>query len=175
MAGLNFKLLEIGTRFRVMVEGKPRKNLNQATCPELGFEPGPTGFATRRAELVPPAWLNRLRRLPAGLKLRSGAGSIPAWADYLVVFFRGFPNRNMNASRAIDVAQSADSLKSCVRVWVGSPFGLIEWFLPRFFPAVGLKPNGLWRVLGLTSFHLFGLITWLVLSDVFPNHKANVG
>ncbi|KAJ4443586.1 hypothetical protein ANN_05260 [Periplaneta americana] len=32
----------------------------------------------------------RLRRLPAGLKLRSGAGSIPAWADYLVGFFPRF-------------------------------------------------------------------------------------
>ncbi|KAJ4441376.1 hypothetical protein ANN_11231 [Periplaneta americana] len=31
-------------------------------------------------------------RFPAGLKLRSGAGSIPAWADYLVVFFEVFPN-----------------------------------------------------------------------------------
>ncbi|KAJ4425839.1 hypothetical protein ANN_27465 [Periplaneta americana] len=46
----------------------------------------------------PPAWLNRLSRLPAGLKLRSGAGSSPAWADYLVGFFRRFPNRNVNAS-----------------------------------------------------------------------------
>ncbi|KAJ4445701.1 hypothetical protein ANN_12386 [Periplaneta americana] len=36
-------------------------------------------------------------------------------------------------------------IRSCVRAWVGSPFGLIEWFLPRFFPAVGLKPDGLWR------------------------------
>ncbi|KAJ4426887.1 hypothetical protein ANN_26686 [Periplaneta americana] len=35
----------------------------------------------------PPAWLSRLRRLLAGLKLRSGAGSITAWADYLVGFF----------------------------------------------------------------------------------------
>ncbi|KAJ4451424.1 hypothetical protein ANN_02886 [Periplaneta americana] len=33
---------------------------------------------------------SRLRRLPAGLKLRSGAGSIPAWADYLVEFFARF-------------------------------------------------------------------------------------
>ncbi|KAJ4438557.1 hypothetical protein ANN_14504 [Periplaneta americana] len=36
------------------------------------------------------AWLSRLRRLPAGLKLRSGAGSIPTWADYLVGFFPRF-------------------------------------------------------------------------------------
>ncbi|KAJ4451902.1 hypothetical protein ANN_03380 [Periplaneta americana] len=31
----------------------------------------------------PPAWLSRLRYLPVGLKLGSGAGSIPAWADCL--------------------------------------------------------------------------------------------
>ncbi|KAJ4442024.1 hypothetical protein ANN_11888 [Periplaneta americana] len=31
-----------------------------------------------------------VKRLPAGLKLRSGAGSIPAWADYLVRFFPRF-------------------------------------------------------------------------------------
>ncbi|KAJ4445244.1 hypothetical protein ANN_07045 [Periplaneta americana] len=43
----------------------------------------------------PPAWLSRLRRLPAGLKLRSGAGSIPAWADYLVGFFPRFPRTVM--------------------------------------------------------------------------------
>ncbi|KAJ4440361.1 hypothetical protein ANN_08500 [Periplaneta americana] len=35
-------------------------------------------------------WLSRLRHLPAGLKLRSGAGSIPAWADYLVGVFPRF-------------------------------------------------------------------------------------
>ncbi|KAJ4435549.1 hypothetical protein ANN_18165 [Periplaneta americana] len=47
----------------------------------------------------PPPWLSRLRHLPAGLKLRSGAGSIPAWADYLLGFFSEvFPNRNVNAS-----------------------------------------------------------------------------
>ncbi|KAJ4434717.1 hypothetical protein ANN_23285 [Periplaneta americana] len=46
---------------------------------------------------------------------------------------------------------------SCVRAWVGSLFGLIEWFLPMFSPAVGLMPDGLWRVLGLTLFHLFVL------------------
>ncbi|KAJ4444455.1 hypothetical protein ANN_06247 [Periplaneta americana] len=38
--------------------------------------------------------LSRLRRLPADPQMRSGAGSIPAWTDYLVGFFRGFPNRN---------------------------------------------------------------------------------
>ncbi|KAJ4430592.1 hypothetical protein ANN_19180, partial [Periplaneta americana] len=38
----------------------------------------------------PPAWLSRLRRLPVGLKLRSGVGSIAAWADYLVEFFLRF-------------------------------------------------------------------------------------
>ncbi|KAJ4436255.1 hypothetical protein ANN_18886 [Periplaneta americana] len=42
------------------------------------------------------------------------------------------------------------------------PFGLIEWFLPRFSSAVGLKPDGLWRILGITSFHPFDLITGLV-------------
>ncbi|KAJ4437785.1 hypothetical protein ANN_13723 [Periplaneta americana] len=47
-----------------------------------------------REELCePPAWLSRLRRLPADLKLHSGTGSIPTWADYLVGFF---PNRNVN-------------------------------------------------------------------------------
>ncbi|KAJ4440304.1 hypothetical protein ANN_08443 [Periplaneta americana] len=44
-----------------------------------------------------PAWLIRLRRLPAGLKLRSDAGSIPAWANYLVGFFSEvFPNCKVN-------------------------------------------------------------------------------
>ncbi|KAJ4451816.1 hypothetical protein ANN_03290 [Periplaneta americana] len=42
-------------------------------------------------------WLSRLSRLPSGLKLRSGAGSIPAWADYLVGFSDVFPNRKVNA------------------------------------------------------------------------------
>ncbi|KAJ4426673.1 hypothetical protein ANN_26471 [Periplaneta americana] len=69
--------------------------------PRPGFEPGPPGFAARRDPYStgvdchqnpsqPPAWLSRLRRLPAGLKLRSGAVSIPAWADYLVAFFPRF-------------------------------------------------------------------------------------
>ncbi|KAJ4450958.1 hypothetical protein ANN_02393 [Periplaneta americana] len=38
----------------------------------------------------PPAWLSRLRRLRAGLKLRSNASSIPDWTDYLVGFFPRF-------------------------------------------------------------------------------------
>ncbi|KAJ4435801.1 hypothetical protein ANN_18420 [Periplaneta americana] len=47
----------------------------------------------KRAE-KPSVWLSRLRRFPAGLKLRLGAGWIPAWADYLVGFFSEvFPNR----------------------------------------------------------------------------------
>ncbi|KAJ4438454.1 hypothetical protein ANN_14399 [Periplaneta americana] len=46
------------------------------------------------------------------------------------------------------------------------------WFLPRFSTAVGLKPDGLWRVLGINP---FDLITWLGFSDVFPNQKANAG
>ncbi|KAJ4438488.1 hypothetical protein ANN_14433 [Periplaneta americana] len=42
----------------------------------------------------PPA----LRRLPVDLKLRSGAGSIPALADYQVeIFSEVFPNRKVNA------------------------------------------------------------------------------
>ncbi|KAJ4435690.1 hypothetical protein ANN_18306 [Periplaneta americana] len=49
-------------------------------------------------QVEPLAWLSRLRHLPAGLKLRSGAGSIPAWADYLVGFFSEvFSNRKVNA------------------------------------------------------------------------------
>ncbi|KAJ4435682.1 hypothetical protein ANN_18298 [Periplaneta americana] len=38
--------------------------------------------------------------------------------------------------------------------------------------AVGLKPDGLWRVLGINP---FDLITWLGFSEVFPNQKANAG
>ncbi|KAJ4452099.1 hypothetical protein ANN_03615 [Periplaneta americana] len=34
-------------------------------------------------KFVATVWLSRLRRLPAGLKFRSGPDSIPAWADYL--------------------------------------------------------------------------------------------
>ncbi|KAJ4433930.1 hypothetical protein ANN_16249 [Periplaneta americana] len=78
-------------------------------------------------------------------------------------------------SRAIDVASDPDTgllIRSCVRAWVGSPFGLIEWFLPRFSPAVRLRPDGLWRVLGINP---FDLITWLGFSEVFPNQKANAG
>ncbi|KAJ4436537.1 hypothetical protein ANN_16568 [Periplaneta americana] len=41
--------------------------------------------------------------------------------------------------------------------------------------SLGLKPDGLWRVLGITSFQLFDLITWLGFSEVFPNQKANAG
>ncbi|KAJ4448419.1 hypothetical protein ANN_10435 [Periplaneta americana] len=52
-------------------------------------------------------------------------------------------------------------IRSCVRAWVGSPFGL--WFLPRFSPAVGLKPDGLWRVYGINP---FDLITWLGFSEL---------
>ncbi|KAJ4442594.1 hypothetical protein ANN_04182 [Periplaneta americana] len=43
-----------------------------------------------QAIFKPPAWLSRLRSLPADLKLRLGAGSIPAWADYPVGFFPRF-------------------------------------------------------------------------------------
>ncbi|KAJ4438566.1 hypothetical protein ANN_14513 [Periplaneta americana] len=47
---------------------------------------------------APPAWLSRLRHLPAVLNLHSGAGSIPAWANYLVgVSSKVFPNRKVNA------------------------------------------------------------------------------
>ncbi|KAJ4442182.1 hypothetical protein ANN_12048 [Periplaneta americana] len=60
-------------------------------------------------------------------------------------------------------------IRSCVRAWVGSPFGL--WFLLRFSPAVGLKPDGLWRVLGINP---FDLITWLGFPR-FPHQKANAG
>ncbi|KAJ4439726.1 hypothetical protein ANN_07854 [Periplaneta americana] len=35
--------------------------------------------------------LTRLRRLPADLELSSGAGSVSAWADYLVGAFPSFP------------------------------------------------------------------------------------
>ncbi|KAJ4439195.1 hypothetical protein ANN_07312 [Periplaneta americana] len=52
--------------------------------------------------------------------------------------------------------------------WI--PFGL--WFLRRFSPAVGLKPDGLWRVLGINP---FDLITWLGFSEVSPTEKANAG
>ncbi|KAJ4448056.1 hypothetical protein ANN_10068 [Periplaneta americana] len=61
-------------------------------------------------------------------------------------------------------------IRSCVRACVGSPFGL--WFLPRFSTAMGLKPDGLWLVLGINP---FDLITWLGFSEVFPNQKANAG
>ncbi|KAJ4447178.1 hypothetical protein ANN_09179 [Periplaneta americana] len=43
--------------------------------------------------------LKRLRRLPADPELRSGAGSIPAWGDYLVGFFPRFSLNKANASR----------------------------------------------------------------------------
>ncbi|KAJ4437726.1 hypothetical protein ANN_17871 [Periplaneta americana] len=35
--------------------------------------------------------IEAVARLPADPELRSSMGSIPAWADYLIVFFRGFP------------------------------------------------------------------------------------
>ncbi|KAJ4436979.1 hypothetical protein ANN_17111 [Periplaneta americana] len=38
----------------------------------------------------PPGSLKANKRLPADLELRSGAGSIPALADYLVGFFPRF-------------------------------------------------------------------------------------
>ncbi|KAJ4425949.1 hypothetical protein ANN_27575 [Periplaneta americana] len=47
-------------------------------------------WEARRMIRQQPAWLSRLRRLPAGLKLRSGADLVPAWADYLVGFFPRF-------------------------------------------------------------------------------------
>ncbi|KAJ4447268.1 hypothetical protein ANN_09272 [Periplaneta americana] len=65
--------------------------------------------------------------------------------------------RPIRRCRAIDVAHSADSLACRFRAELGlgldAPFGLIDCFLPRFSPAVGLMLDGLWRVLGLTSFH----------------------
>ncbi|KAJ4444655.1 hypothetical protein ANN_06451 [Periplaneta americana] len=44
--------------------------------------------------------------------------------------------------------------------------------------SVGLKPDGVWRVLGINTFDLitpFDLITWLGFSEVFPTEKANAG
>ncbi|KAJ4448411.1 hypothetical protein ANN_10427 [Periplaneta americana] len=38
--------------------------------------------------------------------------------------------------------------------------------------AVGLKPDDLWRVLGITSFHPFHLITWLAFFRGFPQPKG---
>ncbi|KAJ4449067.1 hypothetical protein ANN_00462 [Periplaneta americana] len=38
--------------------------------------------------------------------------------------------------------------------------------------SVGLKPDGLWRVLGINP---FDLITWLGFSEVFPDQKTNAG
>ncbi|KAJ4426680.1 hypothetical protein ANN_26478 [Periplaneta americana] len=64
---------------------------------EIDYKPGygPTGsyraevkieFTVRKAS----ALLSRLNLLPADLELSSGVGSIPAWADYLVLFFPKF-------------------------------------------------------------------------------------
>ncbi|KAJ4431344.1 hypothetical protein ANN_19941 [Periplaneta americana] len=66
----------------------------------------PPGFfecqcATRRSIRVrePPACLSRLRHLPAGLKLRSGAGSIPLGLIIWLGFSEVFPNRKVNARK----------------------------------------------------------------------------
>ncbi|KAJ4448737.1 hypothetical protein ANN_00128 [Periplaneta americana] len=85
----------------------------------------------------PPAWLSRLRRLPTGLKLRSGAGSIPAWADYLVGFFPRFsptvsfllaphfvlPVRKCWNVRALRKSRSAYEMKTAAGEikWCGQP------------------------------------------------------
>ncbi|KAJ4434479.1 hypothetical protein ANN_23041 [Periplaneta americana] len=84
-----------------------------STVKNLQFEM----LANKQMLREPPAWLSRLRRLPAaGLKLRSGAGSIPAWADYLVGFFpRFFPtvswlfNDAVSTTRLFSVDEIGDS------------------------------------------------------------------
>ncbi|KAJ4438425.1 hypothetical protein ANN_14370 [Periplaneta americana] len=70
---------------------------------------------------------------------------------------RAFENKSHRCSSVDRLAGLL--IRSCVRAWVGSPFGLIEWFLPRFSPAVGLKPDGLWRVLDINPFDL--ITCWL--------------
>ncbi|KAJ4425996.1 hypothetical protein ANN_27623 [Periplaneta americana] len=62
----------------------------------------------------PPAWLSRLRRLPPVLKLRSGAGSIPTWADYLVGFFRRYPNRKEYST--VDSTDSSFDFKWDIKI-----------------------------------------------------------
>ncbi|KAJ4438682.1 hypothetical protein ANN_14629 [Periplaneta americana] len=84
--------------------------------------------------------------------------------------WRAYVRAAMNLRFCVEILLQ---IRSCVRAWAGSPFAVIEWFLPSFSPPVRLKSDGLWRVLVLTSFHPFGLITWLGFSEVFPNHKAN--
>ncbi|KAJ4432184.1 hypothetical protein ANN_20800 [Periplaneta americana] len=68
----------------------------------------------------------------------SPGSSTESYAAFARIGLRENPGENLNQATCPD--------RSCVRAWVGSPFGL--WFLPRFSPAVGLKPDGLWRVYG---------------------------
>ncbi|KAJ4432929.1 hypothetical protein ANN_15186 [Periplaneta americana] len=57
---------------RIGLRENPGKNVNQNTWKTTGVA-------------------QSAKRLPADPKLRSGVGSIPAWADYLVGFFPRFP------------------------------------------------------------------------------------
>ncbi|KAJ4438764.1 hypothetical protein ANN_14715 [Periplaneta americana] len=86
---------------------EPTGSLKASNCPKTGLnlisDTNKTSLMKQLSQEImgwPPAWLSRLRRLPAGLKLRSGAGSIPAWADYLVGFFPRFsPNVSLGISK----------------------------------------------------------------------------
>ncbi|KAJ4446024.1 hypothetical protein ANN_12710 [Periplaneta americana] len=99
---------------RLTVE-KTSENPNQLTS-QAGIEPMPernSGSASNRfsrlsyavnkhdcTERLSHRHGSQLRRLPAGPKLRSGTGLIPAWTDSLVGFFpEVFPNRKKSAEQ----------------------------------------------------------------------------
>ncbi|KAJ4434934.1 hypothetical protein ANN_23506 [Periplaneta americana] len=62
-------------------------------------------------------------------------------------------------------------IRSCARAWVGSPFGLIDWFLQRFSPAVGL----IRVVYGESSASLHCTGVWSdYLVGFFPRFSATI-